>query len=207
MRGAIVVTGLLLAGAGPLAAQDGYYLGNGGFGPEAGLVFKVGERTRVEPGVFLAFDRYHDSRDSSSYSGHYWDVGLAGRVLWIASPSAMVSPVGGLSLAVGKSWQSTESDENFGLPGTLHQESSASPWLMMGSAQAGVEVQVSEWAALSFEYALRVRYASGTIETHVSAPFLNQDRREGYHYTSVFNAFVWTVRLFRGGRAGSAGND
>jgi hypothetical protein len=109
--------------------------------------------------VFAFVDRYKDDTDSSEFSGHRLRLGLGARVHWAGRP-ATVMPVGGVGVAVGREWTTTE--QVIDLPSFGYRAKTEYPaTILSAGANAGVQVRVSDRVALSFEYALRVMRLSG----------------------------------------------
>jgi len=199
-RGLLAGLLLVVAGAGVAAAQDGYYLGSRGNGPEFGLLFRVGRQLWLEPGLYVSVDRYHEDSDSSDFRGRFLALGVAGQLLWTGH-EAVVTPVGGLRASIGRSWNHQETVNSISALSYSYVSDYPAMVYRVG-AHAGVQIRMSDRAALSFEYVVQGSLTDGTFESTTDYGGLQPvaTSTESRTDTELWNSFTFTVRIFRGAR-------
>jgi hypothetical protein len=204
IRWALVATALMACGVRDGAGQEGAYLTYGTYGPEAGVILRLGSRLSVEPGLFLSYNRYKDDEDSSSFWNRNIAAGLVAQLRWMGAADAVVSPVAGLSVGVGRQWVRSKSEYLYGAFAAVSQ-TRETQMLYLAAVQAGLEVRFSEWVSLSFEYDFGVRHFRGDFERKSSTvPGFTVTVRGDSRTTVVGNGFNWTVRVYPGRRGRGA---
>ena len=193
----LLVLGLVLSAARPLAAQRGFWLSSSG-GPGFGLTLPVSRHLDVEPGIYLQFDHTTTSQDSNRTRFNYVTPGIAAALRWIGDRSAAVTPVGGVEVTVGRRFSNSTSDYTAAFAYHYTQTSSAMEYT--AGLHAGVQVRLSSRASLSLEHHADLILVRGTIKqssTYTGGGVPPSTSRQTDRETTVRNGFEWRVRIYR----------